>query len=312
MNRRTAPRALVAMTLLLGGCAGSGAELASGLSESRPAQNVAAATPAEPQGELEKATDYWGKKFVQTPNNLEYALNYAKNLKAMGRKQQALAALQHASTYHAQSRELASEYGRLALELDQVQTAKQLLAFADDPARPDWRIVSARGAALAKEGNHKDAIPLFQRAMALSNGNPSVMNNLAMAYALDGRAGESEQLLKEAAAKGGNAQVQKNLALVLGLQGKYDEAQVIGNRVLPHDTTKADTAIVRQMVRLDPKPYTPAAVAAPPTAVAKAPLPVAQAAVKTAATEPVLRTTVQAAPAAADWQTRVATAADER
>lgn len=224
---------------------------------------------ATPQSDLEKATEYWGEKFSKSPRSLEFALNYARNLKALGNKHQALVVLQQASSYHGQNRELAGEYGRLALELDQVQTAKQLLSYADDPAKPDWRIISARATALAKEGSYKDAIPLYQRAMALSNSNVSVMNNLAMAHALDGQPAESERLLKEAASRGGSPKVQKNLALVLGLQGKYDEAQVIGTKVLPHDTAKSDTTLVRQMVRLDPQPMQPAMAATP--AVAEAP-----------------------------------------
>lgn len=332
--RRIAICAASALTLGLGGCAGSGADLTADLmGKSSAPEQSATQVAATPQTELEKATDYWGEKFSKSPRTLEYALNYARNLKALGNKQQALGVLQQASSYHGQSRELASEYGRLALELDQVQTAKQLLAFADDPAKPDWRVISARATALAKEGSHKDAIPLYQRAMALSNSNASVMNNLAMAYALDGQPAESERLLKEAASRGGSSKVQKNLALVLGLQGKYDEAQVVGTKVLPHDTAKADTTLVRQMVRLDPQPMQPAIAAMP--AVAQAPAPAA-AATATAviapnqtpgrpatnavaqaqpakAVPPALRATLKTEPAATgSWDSQVAVAAPAR
>ena len=242
------------VALLLGGCAGANKDLtAELLSSPEPAAETDLA--ATPQTELQKATEYWGKKFSKSPTTLEYALNYTRNLKAMGRNRQALAALQHASEYHAQNRELAGEYGRLALELGQVETAKKVLAFADDATKPDWRIVSARGTVFAKEKRYKEAIEMFERAMALSNSRPSVMNNLAMAYALDGRAADGERLLRQAAAKENSPKVQKNLALVLGLQGKYDEAKAIGNQVLPASTVASDTTLVQQMVRLDPKPY---------------------------------------------------------
>lgn len=207
--RRSAFSAAVALTLGLGGCAGSGADLTADLfGKEKPSGAEQQEVAEVPQTELQKATSYWGEKFSKSPTTLEYALNYARNLKAMGRKREALAALQHTSNYHAQNRELASEYGRLALELDQVQTAKQVLAFADDPAKPDWRIVSALGTVAAKEGRAKDSVTLFERALVLSNRNPSVMNNLAMAYALDGRAGDSERLLREAAVKGNSDKVQ--------------------------------------------------------------------------------------------------------
>ncbi|HRY06848.1 MAG TPA: hypothetical protein P5114_06985 [Hyphomicrobiaceae bacterium] len=254
--RRSALVALSALALSLGGCAGSGSDLAANLLGSEPEAKPAAGEVAQmPQTELEKATQYWGEKFSKSPNTLEYALNYARNLKAMGRQREAMAALQHASNYHAQDREFASEYGRLALELGQVQTAKKVLAFADDPTKPDWRVISARGTVLAKEGNNKDAIRMFERALVLSNRSPSVVNNLAMAYALDGRAADGERLLREAAASGNSEKVQKNLALVLSLQGKYDEAKVVGGRVLDQTTVADDTNLVRKIVGLDPQPY---------------------------------------------------------
>ncbi len=292
--------ALCAATLSLGGCADAGSDLSAQLLGDEPARPSDQAIAEVPQNDLQKATAYWGEKFSKSPNTLEYALNYARNLKAMDRKREALAALQHASTYHAQNRELASEYGRLALELDQVQTAKSVLAFADDPTKPDWRVVSARGTVLAKEGNHKDAIPMFQRALTLSNGNVSVLNNLAMAYALDGQPAESERLLRDAAAKGQSEKVQKNLALVLSLQGKYDEAKAVGTNVMSPSTAASDTSLVRQMVQLDPKPYQPAQ-SSPPVAVASAKT-------KPTATVAALRPTSQPTPASGSWAAQVAVA----
>ena len=42
---------------------------------------------------------------------------YAQNLKVIGKKREALAVLQQASLIHGTNRELAADYGRLALEL---------------------------------------------------------------------------------------------------------------------------------------------------------------------------------------------------
>ena len=46
----------------------------------------------------------------------------------MGEKRQALAVLQQASIFHAGNRALNSEYGRLALEFDQISLAQKLLS----------------------------------------------------------------------------------------------------------------------------------------------------------------------------------------
>lgn len=267
-SRRAAAALAIATAMLLGGCAGQATDMLPGMLASAPqAPSADAPEAVSNRSELEKATEYWGKKFAADPSSLENALSYARNLKAMGQKRQALPVLQQASVYHGQSKELANEYGRLALELDQLSTAKPLLALADDPSKPDWRVISARGTLLAKEGNYKDAIPYYERALALSNNSPSVMSNLAMAHALNGDAERSEDLLRRAAERGGNAKVRQNLALVLGLQGKYAESTSVGTRDLAAPNAAADTALVRQMVRL-PEKSMPAGMPAATTAVA--------------------------------------------
>ena len=81
--------------------------------------------------------------------------------------------------------------------------AQKLLEQADDPANPDWKVISARGTVLAKQGLYRDAIPFYERALALAPDQPSVLNNLALAHAMEGNADKAEPLLKQAAAAGG-------------------------------------------------------------------------------------------------------------
>jgi Flp pilus assembly protein TadD len=268
-----APLALYA--LLAGGCSSIGTDIPELLTASAGPAETQAADSGEPpvaQDELQKATEYWRKEYLKKPSELEPALNYAKNLKAMGQKGAALQILQQASLMYGNDRKLASEYGRLALELDQVAVAGQLLAVADDPALPDWRVISARGTVLSKQGKYADAIPLYEKALKLSDGKPSVLNNLALAYAMNGEAGKAEELLRQAIDKGGDsAKTRQNLTLVLGLQGKYDEATRTAAADLPAGAAAANTAMVRNMVKLEPKAMPPnGVIAAPSTALASA------------------------------------------
>lgn len=241
------------------------------LSSSTPEPVATAnAEPQTPRSDLQKATEYWAKEFAKKPTDLDAALAYAKNLKALGQKGDALSVLQQASTYHGADRRLASEYGRLALELDQISVADKLLAAADDPATPDWRVISARGTVLAKQGKYSEAIPFYERARTLADGKPSVLNNLALAYAMNGDAAKAEELLRTAASgQDADPKTRQNLALVLGLQGKYDEATQVASAAMPPDNAAANTALVRKIVKLDPKAAPAGAV--PATAVAKAP-----------------------------------------
>ena len=271
-KRLKAAGVIAALTaaLLASGCAQlGGSELAGLLATSGPP----AVPGSEPQSQtdLQRATEYWGKEYSSNPRDLNAALSYAKNLKAIGQKAQALDVLQQASLLHPASKELASEYGRLALELDQVGAAKQLLELADDPAKPDWRVISARGTVLAKQGKYREAIPFYERALALVPDHPSVMNNLALAYTMSGEVAKAEALLRRASvADGSNPKVRQNLALVLGLQGKYDEASKVGSENIGPAASQANADLLRKIVKLEPKPMPPGVVELPAQEVATA------------------------------------------
>lgn len=253
---------------LLGACAQGGPTLPQLAMTPEADQASPSKAGADSRTELQKATDYWGKAYAKSPTDAQAALNYARNLKALGEKRQALSVLQQISLLHPTHRGINGEYGRLALEFDQLSVASKLLEAADDPTNPDWKVVSARGTVLAKTGKYEAAIPFYERALTLAPEQSSVLNNLALAHAMEGNADKAEPLLKRAVAAGGNeARVNQNLALVLGLQGKYDEAKLAAARAVPGETATANVDYVRRMVKLEPRKSPadhPAAVAERP------------------------------------------------
>lgn len=260
--RRQSRSAVVAASLLtafLGGCAQMGTPSFDLLSSHEPPRDERELASAAPQTELQKATEYWGKQHAKNPRDVEAALSYAKNLKAMGQKQAALSVLQQASRLHGGDRRVASEYGRLALDLDQVSLAAQILEAAEDPAKPDWRVVAARGTVMAKQGKYSEAIPFYERALALAPGQPSILNNLALAHTMSGNSAKGEELLRQAAASQGAApRVKQNLALVLGIEGKYDESKQVAAAVIAPSDAAANADLLRRMTRNEPKGSAPA------------------------------------------------------
>ena len=256
---------------LLGGCAQVGGPSFDLLAENseRQEERASQVAGATPQSELQRATDYWGQKYSKDPRNADAALSYAKNLKAMGQKQQALMVLQQASLFHGQDRRIASEYGRLALDLDQIGVAAQLLATADDPTRPDWRVITARGTVLAKQGKYAEAIPFYERALTLAPGQASILNNLALAQTMSGNAAKGEELMRQAVnARGATPKVQENLALVLGVTGKYEESKNVAAAVMPASDAAANVALIRNITQKEGV-ATPAPEASVQLAVAK-------------------------------------------
>lgn len=220
---------LVACTTLLAGACAENSLMLSSLTEPKASTGITTSSTSDAAGnkagtaetELRKATQYWGTLYSKDPSDGEAAYNYARNLKALGEKQQALMVLQSSVDMNPQHRGILSEYGRLALEFDQISLAQRLLERADDPLQPDWRVVSARGTVFAKQGQYAEAVPFYERAMELAPDKASVLNNLALAYTMLGKQDKAEPLLRKAAAIGkDDERVQKNLILVLGPQAK--------------------------------------------------------------------------------------------
>ncbi|MEN2494298.1 MAG: hypothetical protein TECD_00189 [Hyphomicrobiaceae bacterium hypho_1] len=169
---------------------------------------------------------HYSKLYIADPKNKTNALNYASALRKAGHKNHAVSVLRTASAYHGMDIEFLSAYGRTTLANDQAAAAIKILAKADDPNRPDWRTVSARGTAFAKLGRYKDASYQFERALKLAPKNPSVMNNLAMAKAANGDLKIAETLLSKASQMPIiDPKVKRNLAIVLRLQGRKSDAQ---------------------------------------------------------------------------------------
>jgi Flp pilus assembly protein TadD len=109
---------------------------------------------------------------------------------------------------------------------------------------------SALGAALATRGKQPEAQAQFAKALALAPNHPSVLNNLALSYVLDGKAGEAEKLLRTAAAAKSSPEagrVRQNLALALGLGGKYAEARNVAEATLPADQATANVAYLKKL-----------------------------------------------------------------
>jgi Flp pilus assembly protein TadD len=265
----------VVAALLLGACAKMPAGfVASG--DTNRKQEIAAADQAGGRGTPDGDRAYFSTAFAKNPRDEKAAIAYARSLKAES-KEKSMGVLQQAAMYNPDSKAIASEQARLAVDLDQLDFAEKLIARAEDPARPDWRLISAKGTIAAKRGDHKTAIRHFEAAQRLAPKEASVLNNLALAYALDGQAVRAESLLKQARAVGGeNEQVRQNLALVLGVQGKFDEAKTVAAADLGSESVASNSAYLKRMAKATPV-VAPVQVAAKPAAakpvLAKANLP---------------------------------------
>ena len=229
--------ATTALAALLGGCTQTG--LPFGRSE-EPKLSATDAIGAIAQ---------WSAAYNKNPQDPKLVLGYAAALKNIGSRDKALEILTAGYRANQNNGEIAAELGRLALDMGRLDIAQQTLKVAETQGVKDWKTLSAQGTLRAKQGRHAEAQQYFLAALEVQPDAVSVINNLALSYALDGKPKESEELLRKAVASGHeDKRVRQNLALVLGLQGKFDEARQVASVDMTEQEAKSSTTYLRNML----------------------------------------------------------------
>jgi Flp pilus assembly protein TadD len=191
----------------------------------------------------------WGARYRQDQSNVEAAIKYARALRAIGQRAQAVAVLEQAAIRNPQNMPLLGEYGRALAAAGNLQQALDVLSRAHTPDNPDWRILSAQGAVLDQLGRHTEAQQHYTSALKLMPDEPSVLSNLGLSYLLTKDLKRAEDTLRRAAAQpGAEPKVRQNLALVVGLRGKFAEAEQIARQGLPPDEAAANVDYLKQVL----------------------------------------------------------------
>ncbi|GAH89766.1 unnamed protein product, partial [marine sediment metagenome] len=223
---------------LLGGCMQTRLPFARGSEEPKLAATDAIGAIAQ-----------WSAAYAQNPQDPKLVLGYAAALKNIGSRDKALEILM--AGYHANQNngEIAAELGRLALDMDRIDIAQQTLKVAEVQGVKDWKTLSAQGTLRAKQGRHAEAQQYYLAALEAKPDAVSVINNLALSYALDGKPNKAEELLRKAVAGGtDDKRVRQNLALVLGLEGKFDEARKVASLDVSDQDATSNTTYLRNML----------------------------------------------------------------
>jgi Flp pilus assembly protein TadD len=195
------------------------------------------------------AVTRWAEAYAKSPQDPRVALGYARALKGIGSKDKAFDVLKTAHQRDRNNGELASELGRLALDMGRLDVAKASMEAAEAQGSRDWRTLSAQGTLHAKQGEHGAAQQYYLAALQQEPDAVSVINNLALSYALDGKADKAASLLRKTVAAGNaDRRVRQNLALVLGLDGKFDEARQLASVDMPAANAQASMSYLRNMV----------------------------------------------------------------
>ena len=196
---------------------------------------------------------FWGREAERDGRDIEAAINLSQALRAMGRFDDAGAAVQRGLVVDPANVPALLELGRVHIGRGQGFYAIEPLKAAMAAAPRDWRAASLLGIAFEQASRDDEALAAHRQAVAIAPDNASAMGNLAMYYAGHGDPAQAEKLLRQAAAKpGADITVRQNLVLVLGLQGRFDEAEHLARQDLPPELVANNMAYLRAAAATGP------------------------------------------------------------
>ena len=199
--------------------------------------------------ELEAALQRYRALYDRNPGDKQVAMAYASILRMNSFNDQALAVMRKAAIQHPEDRDILAAYGKALAGAGDFPTALDAIQRAQDPTRPDWRLISAEGAIYDQTGRPEIARQRYDAALRLRPNEPSVLSNLAMSHILEGNLPRAEQILRTAVEQpGADSRVRQNLALAIGLQGRFAEAEAIARRELSPQQAEANVAYLRSML----------------------------------------------------------------
>ncbi|WP_158813737.1 tetratricopeptide repeat protein [Methylocapsa sp. S129] len=199
--------------------------------------------------DLRAYADDWAKRYDANPGEKIASMNYARALRALTRYAQAAAVMQAAAVKAPKDMEVLGAYGKALADAGQFEQAADVLSRSYTPERPNWSSMSVQGSIADQLGDHAKAQDFYRDALKIAPGEPNVLSNLGLSYALTKQLPLAEQVLRQAAeSPRADARVRDNLALVLSLEGKFGEAEQVERQDRSAQAAAANVASIRQMI----------------------------------------------------------------
>jgi Flp pilus assembly protein TadD len=191
----------------------------------------------------------WGPRYHANPGDAQAAIVYARALRGIGERAQAVAVLQQSTIRNPNDMKLLGQYGRALADAGEYPEALDALTRAHTPDNPDWRILNAQGAVLDQMGRHHAAQRHYMAALKMVPNEPSVLSNLGLSYALEKKLKLAEATLRKAIVQpDADPRVRQNLALIVGLEGRFAEAERIASADLPAAQAASNVAYLRDIL----------------------------------------------------------------
>jgi len=212
----------------------------------------------ETNGDYQNALQQYTHLARSAPEDPRPILGQARTLRYAGSPDLAVTLLEKAIERLGPTPALRLELAKAHLAFGERGKALELLDALAEETPDDWRIYSARGIALDREGRAADAQAAFRHALDLSPDEPEALNNLALSLAMNGDLDAGIALLDQAARRtDAPMHLRQNLALLYALRGDMARAEAITRDNLPPDAAEEAVASLQRIAAQTTAPRYP-------------------------------------------------------
>lgn len=185
---------------------------------------------AEDQGDFKRAAQILRQLVDKNPDNLDYSVSLADDLRRSGDNENALKTLDELLKKNPNNVGALESKGLCLMNTGEFPEAGAAFGkvMKADPTR--WRTLNAIGILFAMKNMIPESTAYYNAALGQSTDNPRVLNNLALTQAMDRQYDKAIETFTKArrhAQEGTNEpkSIDLNLALVYAIMGKLDLAE---------------------------------------------------------------------------------------
>ena len=203
----------------LSGCMTDGTTTGSIMRTGASREIAAPSSPEAREARWRELAVRYSAAYDKNPGDAANAYAYGVTLRALGQRAQALAVLETASFKNPGQKQILAAYGRALADVGRLEDGLNVLERAHRPDAPDWKILNAQGAILDQLGRTEEARGHYEAALKMAPGEPAILSNLGLSYALSKDVAKAEATLALAAEHPrADDKVRANLAMVRGLR----------------------------------------------------------------------------------------------
>ena len=194
------------------------------------------------------AVSYYQTLLNRDPNDLDALLGLTRNLRYVGSAGQAVHLLEKGLIEHPENVAMRAELGKALVASGRMADAIASLHETIELSPAEWEVHSALGIAYDLLDNPAKAQENYRKALEISPGNVSVINNLALSVALSGRIDEGISMLEQASMRpSATPHIRQNLALMYAMNGDLTRARQLAEQDLSAEMARHNVELYERL-----------------------------------------------------------------